>query len=94
MDRPALLLTWLALLGLASGCASQKVDPHTVGDHCLYTCPDGLTCLGTTFPRGTAKPGRCELRAERCLASADCRSGEHCVRPGDVVGVCQSEGLL
>ena len=82
------------VLAAAIGCASQRIDPHTPGDRCLYSCPDGMTCAGTTFQRARANPGRCELVPNRCLVSADCRSREACIRPGQEIGVCRSPGLL
>jgi hypothetical protein len=85
---------WLAVLVMGWGCAAQRVDPHSLNDQCLYSCPDGLTCAGTTFPRGHANPGRCQLVQGRCVVTADCRAHERCIRPGEAVGVCHPEGLL
>ncbi len=85
---------WLIVVAIVMGCASERLDPHTPGDRCLYSCPDGMTCVGTTFPRGHATPGRCQLAPNRCVVTADCRPREHCTRPGTGVGVCDPEGLL
>jgi hypothetical protein len=82
------------LLALAIGCAEQRVDPHTPGDRCLYTCPDGMTCVGTTYSRSRAHPGACQLAPSRCMAAADCRPRERCIRPGPAVGLCSPDGLL
>jgi hypothetical protein len=76
------------------GCAAQRVDPHSPGDHCLYSCPDGMVCVGTTYQRSRANPGRCELAPNRCLVSTDCRPREACVRPGQATGLCEPPGLL
>ena len=87
----------LCLVGLlmAMGCAAERVDPHTPGDRCLYTCPDEMLCAGTTFARGRqAIPGHCQLAPNRCLAADDCRPREQCIRPGPAVGVCHPDGLL
>lgn len=86
--------TWLWVLALAIGCAAERLDPHAPGDRCLYSCPDGMSCAGTTFPRGRANPGRCELAPSRCMVTADCRARERCLRPGQAVGVCSTDGLL
>jgi len=85
---------WLIALAIAIGCAAQQVDPHTPGDRCLYSCPDGMTCVGTTFARSRANPGICQLVQSRCMATTDCRPRERCVRPGASVGVCNPDGLL
>ena len=92
--RIASMPFWLAVVAMTIGCASQRVDPHTPGDRCLYSCPDGMTCAGTTFPRGHANPGRCQLVPNRCMTADDCRPRERCIRPGEAIGVCKSEGLL
>jgi len=88
-----------SVLGLAAllggGCASQRIDPHTAGDRCLYSCPEGLTCVGTTYGRGRALPGQCQVTAGRCLADRDCHARERCARSGEATGVCVSaEGIL
>ena len=85
---------WLVALAVALSCASQRIDPHTPGDRCLYSCPDGMICAGTTFPRGHANPGQCQLVPNRCMVVSDCRPRERCIRPGEAVGVCNPEGLL
>ncbi|HEX3904044.1 MAG TPA: hypothetical protein VH853_14485 [Polyangia bacterium] len=94
----ATLRLWLAVslsvLAMTSGCAAQRVDPRLPGDRCLYSCPDGMTCTGTTYARGHANPGQCQLVPHRCLVGADCRPREQCVRPGEAVGVCNPQGLL
>ena len=85
----------LLILLAALGCASQRVDdPHTPGDRCLYSCPDGMSCVGTTFSRGHANPGLCQLVPNRCTVTADCRSRERCLRSGQEIGVCRPDGLL
>ena len=94
-SRSSFNVSWLVALFLLAGCASQRIDPHTPGDRCLYGCPDEMICAGTTFPRGRQpEPGHCQLAPNRCLAAGDCRPRERCVRPGEAVGVCQPEGLL
>ena len=85
---------WFVVVAIAVGCASERLDPHTPGDRCLYSCPDGMTCAGTTFPRGHANPGRCQLAPNRCMVTADCRPRERCSRPGPGIGVCDPESLL
>jgi hypothetical protein len=85
-------LRWLLALLVTLGCAADRVDPHLPGDRCLYGCPDGLTCAGTTFPRGHANPGRCQLAPNRCLTDGDCRPRERCTRPD--IGVCLPPNLL
>jgi hypothetical protein len=87
-------LASVVALATLLGCASQQIDPHNPGDRCLYTCPDGMACAGTTFQRARANPGRCELAPERCLATTDCRAHEDCVRAGEATGVCRPRGLL
>jgi len=89
-------VAWLVVaLVTASACAVQKVDPHVPGDRCLYTCPDGMTCVGTTYRRGRAAiPGACQLTPNRCVATTDRRPRERCIRPGRDVGVCRPDGLL
>ena len=88
----------LGLLAVAAilGCASQQpVDPHAPGDRCLYSCPDGMTCVGTTYQRGRATPGQCQLAKNRCQVDGDCRARERCSRAGANTGVCQPvAGLL
>src|SRR3569623_2978214 len=84
----------LALMAFL-GCASQQIDPHTPGERCLYSCPDGMTCLGTVVARGRALPGQCQLRSHRCQGDGDCRGSERCARPGAAIGVCTPRaGLL
>ncbi|HTB56882.1 MAG TPA: hypothetical protein VLC06_03365 [Polyangia bacterium] len=85
---------WLVISAIALGCASQRLDPHAPQDRCLYSCPDGLVCAGTTFPRGHANPGQCQLAPNRCMAAGDCRPRERCARSGESVGVCTSDTLL
>jgi hypothetical protein len=70
------------------------VDPHVPGDRCVYTCPDGMTCVGTTLVRRRANPGACQLTQNRCMAITDCRPREVCIRPSPAVGQCHPEGLL
>ena len=84
----------LVIMALALGCAAARVAPRAPQDRCLYSCPDGMLCAGTTFPRGHANPGQCQLTANRCMIAGDCRPRERCVRPGEAVGVCDPEGLL
>ena len=79
---------------IALGCASQRLDPHAQQDRCLYSCPDGMICVGTTFQRSRANPGQCQLAPNRCMVVGDCRPREQCIRPGKRVGVCDPEGLL
>ena len=76
------------------GCAAQRVDPHAPNDRCLYTCPDGMTCAGTTFTKGRSNPGQCQLVVNRCMTSDDCHPRESCLRAGDAVGVCKPQNLL
>jgi len=86
---------WLIVLAMAAGCASERIDPHTPGDRCVYACPDGMTCAGTSFPRGRApNPGHCQLAPKRCRVTADCRPREHCTRAEPGIGVCTPEALL
>jgi hypothetical protein len=85
---------WLVILAIALGCASERLDPHAPQERCLYSCPDGMACAGTTFPRGRAVPGRCQLSPHRCMVIDDCRPRERCIRPGETVGVCKTEELL
>jgi hypothetical protein len=86
------VLSFLAAFGCAS--ASDRIDPHAPGDRCLYSCPEGMACAGTFFGRGRTKPGQCGLTPGRCMATADCRPRELCIRPGPSVGVCKPENLL
>lgn len=95
MRIAACSLCLLPLLIALAGCASERIDPHSPGDRCLYSCPDEMVCAGTTFPRGRhPNPGHCQLAADRCMVASDCRPRERCIRPGPAVGVCQPEGLL
>src|SRR6516165_9949294 len=85
---------WVIVLVLAVSCALQRVDPHSPGDRCLYSCPDGMICTGTTFPRGRANPGNCQLAQNRCVVTSDCRPRERCLRPGPAIGMCEAGALL
>src|ERR1700754_2189320 len=86
---------WVVPSFVAVGCASERIDPHSPGDRCLYACPDQMTCAGTTFPRGRQpNPGHCQLAANRCMVAGDCRPRERCIRPGEALGVCRPDGLL
>jgi hypothetical protein len=85
----------IVALAAVLGCTNQqRIDPHTPGDRCLYSCPEGMVCEGTTFARGRSNPGLCRLAPRRCVAPTDCRPRELCVRPGPAIGVCQPESLL
>ncbi len=81
----------IAALLLLAGCATHA-DPwgaRNPGDRCAETCPEGMTCTGNTYRRrGHPQPGRCELAAGRCMADADCRRSQRCVRTGEAVGIC------
>jgi hypothetical protein len=93
--RGVLLLALLALSLPAQACAGSAANPRSAGDRCLYaSCPDGSRCVGAGFGRWRASPGRCVLEVGRCLAPSDCREREHCVRPGEAVGLCRTNGLL
>ena len=92
--RVATKLARMIALATALGCASQRIDPHSPGDRCLYSCPEGMSCAGTLFGQGRTTPGRCQLTHGRCMVTADCRPREQCVRAGQTVGVCRPDGLL
>lgn len=81
-------------MAIAIGCASERLDPHAPQDRCLYSCPDGMICAGTTFQRGRANPGRCLLVPNRCMVVSDCRPREQCIRSSGTIGVCNPESLL
>jgi hypothetical protein len=80
----------VVFVGSAACASTERIDPHGPGDHCLYSCPNGMRCAGTVFRRGTAPLyGQCELEPHRCVAVADCLGGEACARFGAEVGICQ-----
>jgi len=81
-------LLWLVVLAMVIGCTFDRIDPHTPGDRCLYSCPEGMVCSGTTFGRSRANPGRCQLTPHRCMVVGDCRPREKCIRPTEGVGLC------
>lgn len=63
----------LVALLMATGCAVERLDPHTEGDQCLYTCSDERICAGTAFSRG------CPLtsRTAGSTRSIPCRGAVH-----------------
>jgi len=83
---------WLFAIGLFCACVTgpDKLDPHSPGDHCLDTCPEGMVCTGTTATKAPKKtyPGRCELQPGRCATDTDCRRSARCVRTSDRIGLC------
>jgi|HubBroStandDraft_5_1064220.scaffolds.fasta_scaffold158357_2 hypothetical protein len=74
----------------SEGCAStERIDPRSPGDRCLYSCIDGMRCVGTIFRKANGPLyGRCELEMHRCATSVDCVGGDICVRFGSDIGVC------
>jgi hypothetical protein len=85
-----LLAAAFVLWGLAACASTERADPHNPGDHCLYSCPDGMRCAGTVFRKGTSpRYGQCELEARRCLTDADCSGADACARFGSEIGLCR-----
>jgi len=77
------------LLTLAECASTERIDPRNPGDHCLYSCIDGMRCVGTIFRKANGPLyGQCELEPHRCATSADCVGGDICVRFGSDIGVC------
>lgn len=50
---------WMCALCLLLACATgpDKLDPHTPGDDCIDTCPEGMICTGTSGIRWPKKEG-------------------------------------
>jgi hypothetical protein len=82
---------WVVIL-LALGCATapDNLDAHDPGDRCIDTCPEGMTCAGTTRMRAPKRLylGHCELLPGRCASDPDCGLGQQCVRTSARIGLC------
>jgi hypothetical protein len=81
---------WYGLIAIAACVHGPHVEPRAPGDHCNYTCPDGMHCWGTTRYRSgkVEHLGRCGLEPGRCATDVDCARGEQCVRPLERFGLC------
>jgi len=79
-----------ALLALGCGPAPYAVEPQNPGDHCLVSCPEGLTCERPPPPKSgdRRRPGKCQLEPGRCGTSADCPAGGQCIRTSGRLGLC------
>ena len=85
-----IVIAALLLLTSAECATTERIDPRNPGDRCLYSCTDGMRCVGTIFRKATSPLyGQCELEPHRCATSANCVGGDICVRFGSDIGVCR-----